>query len=142
VFVIAGGKVCRHSKFKKFSHSSFATARAALFSAASYLIDRGPCALFRFLGAHAAIFIALFNVFGHALLLVRVTRFVASWHKNSIRPVAASFAGKMENQRHQKQNQKNKEQDLRYSHCRPGNAGEAQHACDQRNDQKNESIST
>jgi hypothetical protein len=58
----------------------FASARAAFFSAAGHFVDCGPGAPTRFLRANAARFISFFDMFGLALLFVRVARFVSLRH--------------------------------------------------------------
>lgn len=54
---------------------------AALFAAAGLGVDGGPSAPLRFVFRHAALFIAFFDVFRLAFLLVGVFAFISSWHR-------------------------------------------------------------
>ena len=60
-------------------------AGAALPTAVRLLVYRRPGASFRFLVVDAAALIAFLDVFGLALLLVRVTRFVSPGHRVLLR---------------------------------------------------------
>src|SRR3546814_7684490 len=57
-----------------------ATTRAALLAAAAFVVDRGPGASLGLVLAHAAIAVALFDMLGLALLLIRVGGFFTAWH--------------------------------------------------------------
>jgi hypothetical protein len=45
------------------------------------LVDGGPCPALGLLFGHAAMFVALLDMLGLALLLARVTRLVTAWHR-------------------------------------------------------------
>jgi len=62
------------------SISGLADTRAALLTAMILFVDGGPGAALSFLFGNATLFVAFLNVLGLALLLVRITGFVAARH--------------------------------------------------------------
>jgi len=118
---------------------------AAQSSTTGQFVDCSPSAGGGLLSAQAALFVSLFYVPCHALLLVRVTRFVTLRH---MRPfcfwlvsnvlLQRLSSGSTRHQSSQEQDEEDHKQDFRNPGRGPSNAGEAQHTCDQRHNQEYE----
>jgi hypothetical protein len=63
-----------------------AVAGTGFFTATGALVYGGPGAAFGFLFAKSAVLVTFLDMFGLAFLLVRIRRFIASWHDDLLGP--------------------------------------------------------
>jgi hypothetical protein len=59
----------------------FAAPGTAFLASTGHLVDRGPSPTLGFLFAQPPLLVTFFDVFGLALLLVRIAGFITAWHK-------------------------------------------------------------